>query len=455
MDGGCQRRKRGSKYGCKGTTVLKRQRFVLRIVTEKETEGYQVRREWGKSDQGPPSAGGCQRFVTEKETTGYKVRCEWGQSNQGPVSAGEGPSSECYSSPAAKGLKRRRHEDAFGVEGVKRAKVNAKSQHVDFSKLEQLESVLRGSVGHQVSSLINNPSLTQYLKISPTDFESVPIMVKLFDNALFCEHETLSKRAQEEVIPKLLENRGFLEVVRYHLVCLPGRASHNERVSSVVFIEQLCKLFKLLLSSRNVDLATEVLPVDTLWGATRQLSSQELRFQVLHDKANEILQMRDKVRQIQYNVSNNKEFETDVIVLPTKEELQISTLPPNLQRNIITGPYISQLQYLNIQYRLLREDFIHPLRCAIHEIESDEEECQGLKVYDATIQSKGYSSYECSTFEVSFRVSGHHVIQWDRTKRLQYGDLVCLMNDASGIIMFATVAERKVEDLKKGIYSYT
>ena len=44
MDGGCQRRKRGSKSGCKGTTVLKRQRFV-RIVTEKETEGYQVRRE--------------------------------------------------------------------------------------------------------------------------------------------------------------------------------------------------------------------------------------------------------------------------------------------------------------------------------------------------------------------------------------------------------------------------
>ena len=142
MDGGCQRRKRGSKSGCKGTTVLKRQCFV-RIVTEKETEGYQVRREWGKSDQGPESAGGCQRFVTEKETTGYKVRCEWGQSNQGPVSAGEGPSSECYSSPAAKGLKRRRHEDAFGVENVKRAKVNAKSQHVDFSKLEQLESVLK------------------------------------------------------------------------------------------------------------------------------------------------------------------------------------------------------------------------------------------------------------------------------------------------------------------------
>ena len=60
---------------------------------------------------------------------------------------------------------------------------------------------------------MNNPSLTQYLKISPTDFKSVSIMVKLFDNALFCEHETLSKREQEEVIPKLLENRGFLEVV--------------------------------------------------------------------------------------------------------------------------------------------------------------------------------------------------------------------------------------------------
>ena len=372
----------------------------------------------------------------------------------GIAGAGVGPTNSSFmvhysASPTTVRSKGKGRKQAHGCGSEKRAKNEI--QHVDFSKPEQLESVFSNPVGHQVSTLINNPFLTEYLKHSSLDFASVSVMMKLFDNTFFCEIETLSKRAQVEVIPKLLENCGFLEAVRYHLCRLPGRASHHERLSSVFFIEHLCKMFKLILSSFDAYVASNVLPVDTLWGTTRQLSSQELRFQILHDKATEILQMRDKVRQIQYNMSESNELAADVIVLPTKEELHTNTLPLNLQGNIISGQYTSELQYLNIQYRLLREDFIHPLRCAIHDIESNEEECPRLKVYDATIHCKAYSTYECSTFEVSFSIPGNHSIKWSRSKRLQFGNLVCLMNDTSSIIIFATVSERKVEDLEKGL----
>ena len=354
-----------------------------------------------------------------------------------------GPKVAHYSTPPTRGPKRKQASHGRGTKRVK--------ESVDFSEPTQLQHVMQLSVGHQVSSLVNNDFLVAYLKTSSSDFESVSAMMKLFDNTLFCDNDTLNKKAQTEVLPKFFEYGGFLEAVRYHLCCLPRRANDQVRGSSVLFIERLCKLFKLCLDSGDAVLATDVLPVDTLWGTTRQLSSQELRFQMLHEKAKEILQTRDEVRQIQYDTSESRELESDVVVLPTKEELQQRTLPADLQCNIISGLYSSELQYLDVQYRLLREDFIHPLRCAVHSIESEEEECQGLKVYSATIRGQAYSSYECSTFEISFQVQGKHFIRWDRSKRLQFGNLLCLMNENRDLILFATVAERKVEDLEKGL----
>ena len=205
------------------------------------------------------------------------------------------------------------------------------------------------------------------------------------------------------------------------------------------------------MSSGDAVLAADVLPVDTLWGTTRQLSSQELRFQILHDEAKEILQTRDGVRQIQYDTSHTRELASDVVVLPTNDELKQKSLPSDLQRNIVDGAYSSELQYLEVQYHLLREDFIHPLRCAVQSIESDEEESHKLKVYDVTIKREAYSTYENVTYEISFKVPGQKPIKWDRSKRLRYGDLLCLKNDEHGIVIFATVAERNEEDLRRGI----
>ena len=326
-----------------------------------------------------------------------------------------------------------------------------KMENFDFSKPEQLEKLLRLSPGHQVSNLINNPYLVAYLKSSSSDFTSVSCMIQLFDNTLFCQYETLRKRVEEEVLSAVLSNRGFLEAVRYHLCRLPGRANDKERASSVLFIERLCKFFRLVLSSGDAVLAADVLPVDTLWGTTRQLSTQELRFQILHDEAKEIIQTRDGVRQIQYDTSHTRELASDVVVLPTKDELKQKSLPSDLQRNIVDGAYSSELQYLEVQYHLLREDFIHPLRCAVQSIESGEEESHKLKVYDVTIKGEAYSSYDCATFEILFKVPGQRSIQWDRSKRLCYGNLLCLKNDSNGIVIFATVADRNEEDLRGGI----
>ena len=378
--------------------------------------------------------------------------------------------------PILRGQKRR--ADCTESYGEKRRKV-------DFTDPDQVKDLLKITVPHQISSLLNNPSLLMYFKSSSLSLVSATPMMTLLENAILCDLEPLRKRVQQEIIPKLFENHGFLEAVRIHLSSLPFNQSL--RASSVSFISQVCTLFQCVLSSTDIDsdLATSILPVDALVGTTRQLATQAARFQPIHVKANELLRRRDKARETLYNiVGQTFDLKNDTIVLPTKEELEKQGLREDLPPYIIKGEYPNTLQYIDTQYRYLREDLIGPLCCAFHKminsvhLQEGEEVAEeimeeGEKIMDegevtiinfgtssdsqndelqyVTIKRESYSTYECSTFEISFKVSGHQCINWDCSERFKYGDLLCLMNDDHSTVLFATIADRNVEDLKKGI----
>ena len=175
------------------------------------------------------------------------------------------------------------------------------------------------------------------------------------------------------------------------------------------FLGNVCKLFRVILASENTGVpASTKLPVDALWGATRQLTDQEIRFQDLHEKSQQLLEMRDGIRMTLYEISEERAYKNDYIVLPTRDELEQTTSPLTLQKNIICGPYPSTAEYLVIQYHLLREDFIHPLRCALHQIDSDEEESLDVKVYNNVhFQECVFSLLEGSAFEITFKAQGH------------------------------------------------
>ena len=325
----------------------------------------------------------------------------------------------------------------------------------DFCTPEDLKRLLDATIGHQVSQLMGNPSFGHFLHKPSIDPISLPLIVQLLSSTASCELPTLQRQTVRCVIPKIFEaeNQGFLNSLRCYLCSLPMTAIFSERVSSVSFLGNICKLFKALLASENTGVpASTKLPVDALWGATRQLTDQEIRFQDLHEKAQQLLEMRDEIRMTLYETSEEKAYKNDHTVLPTRDELEQKALPLALQKNIINGPYPSAAEYLSIQYHLLREDFIHPLRCALHKIETDEEESLDVKVYNNVhFQECVFSLYEGQAFEITFEAQGHSHIKWDRSKRLTYGSLLCLMNEDFSTILFATVAERDIDKLQDGI----
>ncbi len=107
---------------------------------------------------------------------------------------------------------------------------------------------------------------------------------------------------------------------------------------------------------------------------------------------------------------------------------------------------------MDVQFRLLREDFVGPLREGIADyLHNPTQKGGNVRVYrNVTIQQP-----VCLTmgigFEISFNMQAFRRITWEYTKRLINGSLLCLSTDNFQTIAFASVAQRETKQLEKGI----
>ena len=129
-------------------------------------------------------------------------------------------------------------------------------------------------------------------------------------------------------------------------------------------------------------------------------------------------------------------------ILPTSVDIQ-GKERPYLRKNIIYGKYDSVEHYLDVQFLLLREDLIRPLREAIHEVRvkalpgADRYPRNGnIHVYQNVQIVSPCFSPKGLLYLVRFDVSRFRNVCWKETKRLTYGALVCLSKDNFKSLIF-------------------
>ena len=228
-------------------------------------------------------------------------------------------------------------------------------------------------------------------------------------------------------------------------------------------VDMLCALFKTLLEVLP-DSSWSCLPVDELLDATRHLSltsTPSIRFVT---KAEEIVALRDQIQQqflekqrtaarkTSIQEWDNTEYR-QIPILPRLEEVCISGAPAKLRPNIVDGPYTDWMHYYDIQFRLLREDFIAPLRRGVCEYMQGVRgrKLKDVKVYrDVTIIEPVFTrSGIC--YSLHFDLPSHmQWYNWEHSKRLMFGSLVCLSPDDFQTVIFATIANRDPKKLAKG-----
>ena len=127
---------------------------------------------------------------------------------------------------------------------------------------------------------------------------------------------------------------------------------------------------------------------------------------------------------------------------------------PFLRKNIVKGSYYNVEHYLDIQFRLLREDFLRPLREGIQLLmatpsDGKDDRLKDVRLYknarilDPIFTSKGVR------YKIKFDVSEFRRLEWENSKRLTYGSLLCLSKDNFKTFVFASVAERVLQDVRR------
>ncbi|XP_057306393.1 NFX1-type zinc finger-containing protein 1-like isoform X2 [Hydractinia symbiolongicarpus] len=228
---------------------------------------------------------------------------------------------------------------------------------------------------------------------------------------------------------------------------------HNSDEQNIEFAENLARIiteyFKCFPTSFHD------MPLDSLHMFATKLKSSE----DVVKKVQELTSNREAIlHDIAEKKSNIKKEETpsqsfrEMEVHPTEKEIHLRERP-FLRAIKKRGCYNDGEHYLDVQYRLLKEDLISPLREGIHEVIDNiprRERKHALKVYTGIKVLYTNCTNQGLTYHIAFDTTYTKGIPWKHSKRLIYGSLLCFSKDNFQTMIFATVANRDAEGLANG-----
>ncbi|KAL4098189.1 hypothetical protein QTP88_022837 [Uroleucon formosanum] len=148
----------------------------------------------------------------------------------------------------------------------------------------------------------------------------------------------------------------------------------------------------------------------------------------------------------------------ELTVYPTAIDFEFGE--PFLRPNISKGAYQNVEHYLDVQFRLLREDFIAPLREGIQfykDVINDQRHHQrrkkinNIRIYnDVEFEKKGEFVHDKYGYIVHFDKKNKLRINWEMAKRFMHGSLLLFSRNDFRTFFMGIVLERKIELLTKG-----
>lgn len=186
------------------------------------------------------------------------------------------------------------------------------------------------------------------------------------------------------------------------------------------------------------------------------------KFQKLQDKmkmyADEI-----EIKKAAKTQSSDEHYEEppdnfrELTVYPTYNEIMSDAF---VRKNLIDRPYNSVDHYLDVQFRLLKEDFVGPLRDGISEYQTCKKPFGRCKKFsnirihkDVTFVSPYCSKDQAGVllqFEVIDRKKRKPGKKYSYSKRFMYGSLVCFTRNNFEHLLFGKIIERDQELMEKG-----
>ncbi|NWV10824.1 ZNFX1 protein, partial [Ptilonorhynchus violaceus] len=332
-----------------------------------------------------------------------------------------------------------------------------------------LENLLEKDPSEVVITLASSSGLKELLSQTTMNCNFVQLICQVLRKAC-------SSRMDRQSVQQLL---GVVKESNFLKICLPQyvsdmvtevvpavRHEYPEHISNIIsLLQDLISTFPAS-SVQKVSILLTVLPasINTLRASgveitdetEKNLDKVQMLMQHLQEKRREGTLRADNCTFMQPQDGQEETYRF-MSIYPTYEEVHCKE-KPFLRPNIVSGRYESTSIYLDTHFRLLREDFVRPLREGIVEVLKSlqdrnltKKKFDDIRIYfDARIIAPHCASTGI-VYKVEFDTKPLRFVQWQNSKRLLYGSLVCMSKDNFETFLFATVSNRNAAELVNGI----
>lgn len=281
-------------------------------------------------------------------------------------------------------------------------------------------------------------------------------------------------------IIKLIQKTPFLKKITSYIASIEFQDEKEKRFNRLfwndpdLLWEQLIFIFRVM-SEVSPSTSCEMLPkcLKTILKSLPRIEDEhgmhvsdgiKAEVESLNDYIEKLILDNEKKKQESQVISeviNEEEY-----VAPRDDYREISMYPSGkeitnknrgffLNKNKIKGRYGSVAEYLDVQFRLLREDFVAPLREAICEYKNPTHtgRITNVKFYKNTwfLNMESVNQFQCYRLQFAEMKNKKKLkYTYENSKRFMLGSLVLFTQDNFKSILFGKIAKRHVEDLEKG-----
>lgn len=344
---------------------------------------------------------------------------------------------------------------------------NSKNSHfksgMTFSRLQKISVQDSTDI---IRSLANSRSgLDEFLSgsIKP---DHMYLIIKILSRLTASDWEA----NKEHVLFKASTPEFFKKITEFVTVLVTDKQSDRRREEMEQFFENLLTFFQAVIVMLP-SVAAEHLQVPLR--ATSMALGNVNEFQNISIKAS----VFDKMKQLMYDLEvRKKEKEEREKILQEKKELvypkplgSISTMSlypspedidcceRSLVSNKIEGSYTDVEHYLDVHFRLLREDFISPLRKGIEEYRIShcktntrgKKKVNNIRIYNRVRFLKPTIVADKVGYNICFDPDKRLRVKWESTKRFIFGSLLIFTTDNFKSFFLATVVKRDLDKLDK------
>ncbi|OCT62801.1 NFX1-type zinc finger-containing protein 1 [Xenopus laevis] len=339
-------------------------------------------------------------------------------------------------------------------------------QQVRHLGYKAVEALLEKEPSEVVITLASHSGLGELLSLITMKPNFVELLCKVICRAC-------SSKLDRQSIQHLL---GRIKSSYFLSACLPQyvvgmmtdhiqerRQSYPEHISNILrLLQELMSIFPASTIAET-SMLISLIPGSINALRTSGVEIEEQIEQSLERVSDLARHLQDKKREGTLRVDTHITIDTEI---PAEDYRRMSVYPsyneihhgekPFLRPNTLNSKYESTVLYLDTHFRLLREDFVRPLRDGIQELlmyhdhGSHRRKCDDIRIYFDTRILSPLCTPLGIVYKVQFDVTPLKMVRWQNSKRLLYGSLVCLSKDSFETFLFATVANRDAAELAYG-----